>query len=191
MPKGCSQARENLDRFLDNDLSGREATDIAAHLDTCAACHHEFENQRAMRTALRQFAATTDGAVEARDRVFARLEQQVRAEKQAPSRRGFRLTSSAWMGWFSTHVAHSAVATVTAAAFVAGAVFLMNRPQEVQTPGGVVELPGPAEIELMFALHDAHVGGLTGDDPILRRSQTAEAHAEFMDRANETLSGNL
>lgn len=191
MAKGCSQARNSLDRFLDNDLSGREATDIAAHLDSCAACRQEFEKQRAMKVSLRQFATTSDGAADARERAFARLEQQVQRDEQTVTRKRFPIPQANWIGWFFSRAGQSTVATVTAAAFVVGMVFLMNRPQEIQTPGGVVELPGPAEMDWMFALHDAHVGGLTGDDPILRRSQTAEAHAEFMARANETLSGNL
>jgi anti-sigma factor RsiW len=96
MANGCNKARENLDRFLDNDLSGREATDVAAHLDTCAACRQEFEQRRATQTALRRFAATPDGAQEARERVFARFERLVQEEARTLPAWRERVSLRAW-----------------------------------------------------------------------------------------------
>jgi len=42
----CTRVRENLNRFLDNDLAAKEATECASHLETCVGCRHAYEQLR-------------------------------------------------------------------------------------------------------------------------------------------------
>jgi anti-sigma factor RsiW len=190
MTNGCDQARAKLNRFLDNDLSGREATDIAAHLEACAACRQEFEALRAVRGALHVLETIPTGADDARERVFARLEKVAQSPEIATNRKPGRPVAERLTTWLYSLAWRPTLATMTAAVVV-GAVFFLNQPGTVETPAERTELPGPGEMSLLFELHDAHVGALTGEDPVLRRTQAAEAHAALLQRADDLVSGNL
>jgi anti-sigma factor RsiW len=192
MRKRCEHVRENLSRFLDNDLSGRQATAIAAHLDDCLGCRHEYDALRAVRQTIQttSTASTPPDAAGARERVFARFEQAVHETPPvpAPAQR-----IAAWTSVLPTWRRPSAGGTLLAALGIAGIAFLLLRPtpETAPTKSATPSLPGDREISLLFDLHDAHVGGLTSDDPVLRRSQAAEAHASLIQRADETIAESL
>jgi hypothetical protein len=186
VPAACAPVRERLSRFLDNDLSGREAARIADHLSDCVACRHAYEQLRTMQTALRHLDAPLGDADAARDRIFIRLERAVRtgeADKVRPHATGF--TWSWLLGW------RPAVATV-AAAVVAGLAFLLptlnNGPSN-----NVVEVPLPsaAEIATLSHLHDAHGAVLSVDEPVARRDVAASARASLLESADATVAGSM
>jgi anti-sigma factor RsiW len=53
----CTQARENLVRYLDGELAGVEAESLRAHLDACAECRAELESIRMLRKLWEQAPA--------------------------------------------------------------------------------------------------------------------------------------
>ena len=51
-PALCTSVRELFSPYLDGAISGREMQEVAAHLETCAACHGEFSAWRGMQQVL-------------------------------------------------------------------------------------------------------------------------------------------
>jgi anti-sigma factor RsiW len=186
VPAACVPVRESLSRFLDNDLSGREAERIADHLAACVACRHEYEQLRTVQSALRHMAAPAEDTESARDRVFVRLERAVRTgevAKVSPHVTGFNW--SRLLGW------RPAVATL-AAAVVAG--ILVFFPLGNGGPSnGIVEVPLPsvAEMATLSHLHDAHGATLSLDEPVARRDVAASARADLLESADATVAGSM
>jgi anti-sigma factor RsiW len=189
--RNCEKTRDSLTRFLDNELPGREATEVTAHLEACADCRREYDQFKQMKETLRALPLpSAQNAETARLRAFARLESAVHAETSLPPARSAWRWPAALRGW------QPAVATVAAAALV-GVFFMLPNASEVEeTPalnGTAVTapLPGASELSELYALHDVHGGPLTEDDMLLRRSETADAHAALLDHADATVAGSL
>ncbi len=185
----CNKIRENLNRYLDNDLSGRDATDLASHLEVCVGCHHVYTQLRAVKTAFHQIPEPSSGEMEAaRARSFARLARFAQQKDAAKS----PVQHNAW-SWHRLNMAR-VWQPVAVSAFAAAIAALILLPQPQVTPPVSTDgapLPGRAELLAMFDLHDAHGGSLTATDPTLYRSEAAEAHAALLARADETVSGGL
>ena len=186
----CSRVRDNLNRYLDNDLSGRAATTLVAHLETCVGCHHVYERLRAVKTSLQQVEAPPSSAVEAaRVRSFVRLARSVRQKDTAKSPDRNRLAVRHVMRM--PRIWQPMVLGIVAAT-VATILFLMPQPQtKGPNIGEEGALPGGAELSAMFDLHDVRGGSLTATDSTLYRSDAAEAHAALLARADETMTGSL
>jgi anti-sigma factor RsiW len=186
VPAACAPVRESLSRFLDNDLSGREAARIADHLADCVACRHTYDELRAMQSALRHLDARAKDAETARNRVFARLERAVRtgeAEKVHPHATGFNW--SKLLDW------RPAVATL-AAAVVVGMLFLLPVGNGGPSSGAVeVPLPSANEMAMLSNLHDAHGATLSLDEPVARRDVAASARADLLESADATVAGSM
>jgi len=186
VPATCAPVRESLSRFLDNDLSGREAAQIADHLTDCVACRHEYDQLRALQTTVRHLEAPAGDADATRDRVFTRLERAVHtgeADKVRPH--DTRIDWSWLLGW------RPAVATL-AAAVVVGLVFLLPL-RNVGPPNSVVEVPLPSAAEMMTLsrLHDVHGATLSLDEPVARRDMAASARADLLESADATVAGSM
>lgn len=187
----CNRVRENLNRYLDNDLSGREATNLVAHLETCVGCHHVYERLRAVKTALHQIEDLQPATMEAtRLRAFARLAQS--AHQKNGVKTAVRQNVWSWNVLMSPRVWQSVSLSVAAVATLVAVLFLIPQPHKT-TPTTIdgTPLPGGAELSAMFDLHDVQGGGLTATDPTLSRSEAAEAHALLLARADDTVSGSL
>ena len=52
----CHSIRTLFSGYLDGAINGREMQRVAAHLEHCAACQHEFEQYRGMQQLLEQAA---------------------------------------------------------------------------------------------------------------------------------------
>lgn len=48
----CVQVRQSFSNYLDGAITGREMQDVAAHLDQCAECRHEFDTWRGLQRVL-------------------------------------------------------------------------------------------------------------------------------------------
>jgi hypothetical protein len=186
LPAACLPVRESLSRFLDNDLSGREAARIADHLAACVACRHEYDQLRTVQSALRHLAAPAEDTESARDRVFVRLERAVRTGEAAtvrPHATGFPWSRQ--LGW------RPAVATLAAAVVVGVLVFLPLG--NGGSSNGIVEVPLPsvAEMATLSHLHDAHGATLSLDEPVARRDMAASARADLLESADATVAGSM
>ncbi|BDI28290.1 hypothetical protein CCAX7_003410 [Capsulimonas corticalis] len=176
----CHDTRENLSRLLDNDLDGSEATLTAAHLDECFACRHEYDRLREVRAAMQSLAAPQDGG--ARDRVFGLLEARSRQTAQNGS--ALRAPRRAWPS-FTLRPAY-ALGLGAAAACVGFLVFSPSTPPATATP-----LPNTMEMSQFYALHDAHLVGLTSAEPVGHRDLAAEGRATLIASADESVGGSL
>jgi hypothetical protein len=161
----CEQTRLRLSRFLDNDVTATEATDMTTHLHGCDGCRRAYEEMQAIRTALRALAVPAGGDAEAvRDRVFQRLERAVRTGEAAAQER--RQGVRNWGNWFTSW--RPVVATMATAG--AALAFVFVRPALVPTapaPSPVVgsaagetvsgprlSLPEQTQMQQLFDLHD-------------------------------------
>ena len=177
----CNDTRENLSRFLDNDLGGAEATEMAAHLDECIGCRHEYDRLIALRAAIQSLSAPGDGG--ARDRVFGRLETLAR---QAPETGAVnRAPRRPWPS-FTLRPAYAAGLGAAAATCIAFLVFSPSVPPATATP-----LPNTMEMSQFYAMHDAHLVGLSSAEPVGHRDLAAEGRATLIASADESVGGSL
>lgn len=165
MNRECDRARDVLSRFLDNDLPGRDATRLVAHLTQCVGCRHEYDRLQGVKTAL-HLAPVPAAPESVRTRVLAHVEQA----QTAPVER-------ATIPHFWWHPLAATFAAATAAA----AFWLFPGPTNTASglpPVGVSVAAGQdAELTALFDLHDARVSHYQAADPILHRSEAADSHA--------------
>ena len=188
----CKKVQERLNSFLDNALAGRDAVDIAAHLESCPACYQEFRGIQGVRDAVRHLPAPTSGDA-VRLRAFQRLENVVHTDDRSPAKARPNRWSETFLrgitGW------SSAMATLTAAAVAAGIVFLVPLSQSAEKPlspsVSTQVVPSEAEIHDLFTLHDVHAVEWTGDDTLARRDAAAQAHGALLGRADAAVTGSL
>lgn len=188
----CEKVQGKLNSFLDNALAGRDAINIAAHLESCPACYQEFRGLEAVRDAVRRLPAPSSSDA-VRLRAFQRLENVVHAgESSTTNARPHRWSATflhSITGW------SSAMATLMAAAAAAGIVFLVplsqNRDTPLPSPVSSQVVPSEAEIHDLFTLHDVHAAEWTGDDTLARRDAAAQAHGALLGRADAAVTGSL
>ena len=174
----CKWLQQNINRFLDNDLSGNDAAKAAHHLTECGECRLLQDEMDAVRGLVRSAILPESGDL-ARERVFARLEQAV-AGKRGMSRRRFHWPAITWQ---------PAIATVAAAAVVIGLVALLPGRTPVDKIG--IESPNAVEMTRFFNLHDAQSADLVAGDPITHRDVRAEAQAALLQDAELRVQDGL
>lgn len=72
MQAKCEEVREQLSAWLDGELAIEEHAQVAAHLNSCAACRRELAQLTALNTALAQLAAPVPSGLA--ERVLARVQ---------------------------------------------------------------------------------------------------------------------
>ena len=190
--QSCEKVQAKLNSFLDNALAGRDAVDMAAHLESCPACYQEFRGLEAVRDAVRRLPAPASSDA-VRLQAFQRLENVVYAGESSTTNACPNRWSATFLhgitGW------SSAMATLTAAAVAAGIVFLVplsqNRETTLTSPVSSQVVPSEAEIHDLFTLHDVHAVEWTGDDTFARRDAAAQAHGALLGRADASVTSNL
>jgi anti-sigma factor RsiW len=71
----CDRHNEDILRFLDNELSGRDLEDFSTHLKNCASCQARLEAEQALSRLLRQSGPLYTPPAHLRARVSALLDQ--------------------------------------------------------------------------------------------------------------------
>jgi anti-sigma factor RsiW len=185
----CERVRAQISAFLDNQIGSQEAILMTHHLETCVPCRHEYEQIKAVRTALHSLTPPTAAMSEAaKVHAFARLEQTL-AQDKAPKPDS---VSVFWRSLLSGVSLRPLVASM-AVAVVAGTTFLLW-PSDDITPtvsNGSVSAPTTAEWDNLFHRHDAQSIAFSTDDPALRRDAAAEAHASLLRQADDELTDSL
>jgi len=80
---GCKQVRANFSEYLDGRLTGREMQRIAAHVDGCRECRHEWQSLRQTQLSLAEL-----GPVPEPDDLLLRIRVAL-SQERTRSRRGF------------------------------------------------------------------------------------------------------
>ena len=78
----CTQARNALHAHLDRELDPVASAAVDGHLQTCAACKHEYDHQLSLRAAVRKHAAY----YRAPDALADRLRAKTGGGEKAPAR---------------------------------------------------------------------------------------------------------
>jgi hypothetical protein len=101
----CAQTVEQLDGFIDGELSASDANTVRNHLRGCEACSAILASRRALQERLRGFGRGAAMPAGLQDRVVARLNAD---DAQIRNRRGFLaaaaavlLTGGAYVSWRS------------------------------------------------------------------------------------------
>jgi len=79
----CARASELLHGYLDNELDALHVQEIEAHLETCASCHGEYEQELKLRSLLQVQAPRYVAPAQLRSRILG----SVRAARRARSLR--------------------------------------------------------------------------------------------------------
>jgi hypothetical protein len=82
----CDGTLEQLDAWLDGELSPADSAAVARHLETCAACCGVLANRVALRERLRRVARSAEPATELAARIHSRLGVEDSPDR---TRRGF------------------------------------------------------------------------------------------------------
>jgi anti-sigma factor (TIGR02949 family) len=77
----CTETLRRLDAYVDNEIDTAAAGAVAAHIETCPACHEELELRRRLRNRLKQAVDSAPAAPYLQTKVLAR----VRASEPRPT----------------------------------------------------------------------------------------------------------
>jgi anti-sigma factor (TIGR02949 family) len=69
----CDAVARDAYGFLDGELSGDAAADLALHVERCASCRRRLDGERRFRARLRRLGSATPAPRELRGRVGALL----------------------------------------------------------------------------------------------------------------------
>ena len=83
----CNTAQALINGYVDRELDIRETTEVERHLNDCDPCKSIYQNQLALRSALRDRALYFDAPADLRKRIRASLQIQA---KTISSPQGFR-----------------------------------------------------------------------------------------------------
>lgn len=143
----CSQTRKLLSAYVDGELFGREAADVAAHVEACPSCQHEFHDLTVVKDMVGRLPRVSPPA-SLYAGVMARLQETAAMPasepRLAPAARASATRSPsrrlAWLriGW-KTGVAAAAVAALT---FAWGMKLLPSAPPLVSDGGNPAVPPG-------------------------------------------------
>ena len=53
----CEYVKENIEKYIENDLTAEEKNEIEEHFKTCAFCRGEFEFAAAVRKSIKDLDA--------------------------------------------------------------------------------------------------------------------------------------
>jgi len=108
----CAEARDLVHLYLDQELDLLRVVDVDKHLRSCAACRALYDEQRALRAAVRRDAGYHRAPEELRERLRFALRGQVDEPARPPAR---------WQRRWNTAVAIAAavVLSVSAALYLA------------------------------------------------------------------------
>lgn len=139
----CSQTRKLLSAYVDGELFGREAADVAAHVEACPSCQLEFHDLTLVKDMvgrLPQVPAPSSLYMG----VMARLQETAAVSAESRQEHAFgagpaRATSRrpAWLRYWKTGVAAAAVAAFT----FAWGMKLLPSPPPLVADGGNSTVP--------------------------------------------------
>jgi hypothetical protein len=120
----CATMRDDFAAYLDGSIPGAKMARIAAHLDSCASCDHEF----AALCAVQQSLAAL-GPAQAPAHLQAQLRRAIAAERE----QGTHLSAAAklrlaWSGWLASATLRVAGAVTVAMLLAAGLGWMFAAP---------------------------------------------------------------
>jgi anti-sigma factor RsiW len=134
-PPECERARDRIDPYLEDELSRREAAEVAAHLAVCPDCRAELAMARRLREALRAGLPMLACPPEVTDRVLAIAREEEAAAaailRPAPAELAPRPgpgsrqpTLRRWRTWFGEGMLRPALAAAALLALLLAAPLL-------------------------------------------------------------------
>ncbi len=130
----CTQLHNQLDDYLDGELSAEQRTHLETHVKECESCRTALSGARVIQEALRQMPAPPMRPG------FASQAIKHAVNQHGHHRRGF-------IAGFSTALA----ASVVVALFVGGFLPNMERsPQTAATPPVIISMQQPQTVNLVF-----------------------------------------
>ncbi len=157
---GCKEVQANFSEYLDGRLNGREMQRIAAHLDGCRECAHEWQSLRQTQLSLAEL-----GPVPEPEDLLLRIRVAL-SQERARSHRGFFCGwGVAWkntVGPFLLKASAGFASAVLLLGTVAVLVTTFTQPQMAQaskqdTPLGVATAP-----RLLYLSSAAGSDGISG-----------------------------
>jgi mycothiol system anti-sigma-R factor len=84
--KGCGDYRENIRRFLDQELCPHELVQFRTHLAECAACRQELEAEEELSGLLARSRPLYSAPDSLRNRILSAIEEPVPDPRAKPDR---------------------------------------------------------------------------------------------------------
>lgn len=119
--KQCKSTRERFSAYLDGDLTGVSMQQIAAHLDSCSECRHEFDAWRAMQSMLADL-----GPAKAPDDLALRLRVAISQEQNRTARRTLERWHVRWQNTMAPFLLRASAGLASAVLLVGTAAVLVG-----------------------------------------------------------------
>ncbi len=135
-PDSCAEIRSSIPDYLDGSLDGRRMQSMRRHIDACAACAAEFQEQESLLRALSSLGPVRGPRQAPRDltlRIRVALEQErlVRLRSQLPARKiAWKLAWTNSIGPFLFQLSTGLASAVVLLGSVALMVGLFARPEK-------------------------------------------------------------
>jgi len=160
----CNEHRADILRYLDNELSGRKLEQFLAHLESCADCRTQLDEEQALSDILRRSRPLYSAPSELRDRVSVALNEQRSAGKISdPAGTSLRQ----FVKQLSSGFVHAVPRwTIPAAAVLVIAACLIIAPDFLR------EVRAASYVTAAVSTHSRYI---TGDLPLEIRSDSQES----------------
>lgn len=86
----CSEVRELIPLFMDNELSQSSTLEVASHIDGCISCRQELEYDKSLRMLLQKWNApkiSPDKAKAMKTRLMDKLSSKRQVDQGGPLKR--------------------------------------------------------------------------------------------------------
>jgi len=159
----CLKHDADVQRYIDNELTGRKLESFLAHLKTCDKCRKRVEQERALSGILRKSRPLYSAPRDLRNRVAATLNQHLESDlKPRPRREGLRERLRRLLPYVGHIVPRP---TIWVPALLAITLCL------VVAPNAVREVRAASYVETAVSTHRSY---LSGDLPLEIRTGSSE-----------------
>lgn len=117
----CKSIRERFSAYLDGALTGVSMQQMAAHLESCPECRHEFDGWRAMQSALAQL-----GPAKAPADLALRLRVAISQEQNRTARRTLQRLHVRWQNTMAPFLLRASAGLASAILLVGTAALLVG-----------------------------------------------------------------
>ena len=158
----CDKHRADIVRYLNNELSEKRLTRFLAHLNTCADCRTELEEEEALSDVLRQSRPLYSAPAELRERISILYQQTKTDSPPDPVHRSPKHFAERFFLGFPQPARRLAVLATVALAITVG---LLIAPRTIR------EVRAASYVTTAVATHRSY---LTGHLPLEIRSSSPE-----------------
>jgi anti-sigma factor RsiW len=159
---GCSEAQGRFTEYLDGRLNGREMQHIAAHLDECRDCAHEWTSLRYAQSSLAVLGPVPEPAD-----LLLRIRVAVSRERARSQRKPFATWSLVWKNTVGPFLLQASAGFASAVLLLGAVIVLVTMFAQPETAQASKDEPlgnptAPRLLSLSSGAGNNEIGALSG-----------------------------